>query len=143
MTNCPYCQGENIKRDGITIKGFQRFFCHFCKKYWQGNYVRKKSTLLDDQKKIISWARSHPVLSQHLIAVASDNIFLLACPNGKYHGLWLHLKSKENTEIYKENSKEIKLEKMSSMGYHCETIHEFQEALQKIENYLAICTQQK
>lgn len=91
MDTCPHCFSKNIKKDGFTIKGFQRFFCHFCGKYSQGNYIRKKANMMSEQKIIssncgrnrenapcigagcfIEWAKNHPVLSQYFIAETDD-----------------------------------------------------------------------
>ena len=127
--NCPYCHGIDTKRDGFTIKGFQRFFCHFCKKYWQGNYIRKKSSLLEEQKKIIMWTQSHPILSQYLVAIASDHTFFLGCPNSQYQGLCIQLKLDENMI---ESKKQVTI----SSGYYFKMVGSYQEAIEQIEVYM-------
>lgn len=133
MSNCPYCHGANIKRDGVTIKGFQRFYCHFCKKYWQGDYIRKKTTILAEQKKLITWTQSHPVLSQYLVAIASDHTFFLAYPNLKYHGLCIQLKPGLNSSDSKKYHITI------SAGYAFKVVGNYQEAIEQIENYVQEC----
>lgn len=130
MNHCPYCRSENIKRDGLTIKGFQRFYCHFCRKYWQGKYIRKKSTALEEQKKIIIWLQSHPILSQHLVAVARDQSLVIGFPTEEYHGLCIQIKSEENLVDSKKNI-------TIYSGYSLKIVDGYKEALEQIENYLA------
>lgn len=38
--SCPHCYSIKTKKDGLTAKGFQRFYCGECRKYWQSSYVR-------------------------------------------------------------------------------------------------------
>lgn len=48
--SCPLCGSLEIKKDGITVKGFQRFTCNECGKYWQSNYIKSRKSTLEEVK---------------------------------------------------------------------------------------------
>ena len=36
--HCPYCQSNNLQKNGKNINGLQRWHCKLCKKYFQQAY---------------------------------------------------------------------------------------------------------
>jgi transposase-like protein len=37
MSNCPHCQGAQIKKNGLSKLGYQRYRCKICNKHWSDN----------------------------------------------------------------------------------------------------------
>lgn len=140
---CPHCFGQRIKRDGTTIKGFQRFFCHECRRYWQDGYIRQRQPSRAEQKRSFDWNKINAVLSDHLIAFSSAakhsaiSDFLLDYPKAPYHGLLLEMNSNSKKETMDEICPISHWSKtMRSGGYKVKVVHDWQEAIQKITEYL-------
>lgn len=42
MIKCPRCESSVFKKNGLTLKGAQRFRCINCGKYYQKNYIKRR-----------------------------------------------------------------------------------------------------
>ena len=149
---CPYCHLEQVKRDGNTIKGAQRFFCYNCHRYWQDGYIRG-SNAFEEQKELFAWAQMHPVLMNHLLTIASSFNrhtqtrsktqsksqacdVLLAYPRNDSHGLWIKLKKQQEAKLTSETEQPL-MQALRSVGYAVKVAYGWQQAAKEIEDYLA------
>ena len=154
---CPFCDSQRLKRDGYTLKGFKRFCCHVCQRYWQDAYVRAKPNKIDPQKELFAWARLHPIVSMYLVAVPNGGCrrpkevekriaqglalnvgdVLLAYPHHQYHGLWIEF-YKEDQKLHSclSKAREKWILSMQNVGYQVKSAQKWQEAAQEIEKYL-------
>jgi transposase-like protein len=151
-TQCPYCHLEQVKRDGNTIKGAQRFFCYNCHRYWQDGYIRS-SRAFEEQKELFAWAQMHPVLMNHLLAIANNfnrhtaakqkTILksqacdvLLAYPRRASHGLWIKLKKQQAAKLATTESEQPWMRALQSVGYEVKVAYGWKQAVKEIEDYL-------
>lgn len=142
---CPYCRSGKVKRNGYTIKGFKRFFCYLCRKYWQDIYVRKVTDLSQEQKQLLLWAKQHSQFRPYLIsALPIDPFFsnnkeynlLFAYPNLELgcHGLWIQLTCQLATSL--DSLLDPWLERIKQAGYAVKVVANCQEAVFSIESYM-------
>lgn len=148
---CPYCHQQDIKRDGSTIKGAQRFFCYNCNRYWQDSYVRATSRNFQEQKELFAWAQMHPILFNHLLTISDgggqlkprQNLptgrqacdILLAYPVSPYHGLWIKLKTGK-AKAHRSEPTQTTMHALKAVGYDVKIAHGWQEAANEIKSYL-------
>ena len=71
---------------------------------------------------------------QNVLPGVSD--YFLAIPSGRYHGAWIELKSKKKSALLSESQKEWLL-MMNEMGYYGVVAYGADDALKKINDYLA------
>jgi InsA-like protein len=137
---CPYCRSAKIKRNGYTVKGFQRFYCYICGKYWQDRYVRKDTDLFEEQKQLVLWAKQHPRFCPYLMSampagphLAGEAYHLLfAYPKLSCHGLWIRLARPVAMPLTN-----TWLETIAEVGYAVKIVSNCQDAVTLIESYMS------
>lgn len=105
---------------------------------------------------IIEWAQYHPILTDYLSHIANErktkvqyhvklkkmgvrkgiSDFLLAYPNGKYHGLWIEVKTLPKRLSKLKEEQKLWLNRMNKIGYCAVATFGFDETKETINNYL-------
>jgi VRR-NUC domain-containing protein len=103
---------------------------------------------------LVKWAYTHPILRDILVHIPNEgkrhpNVgfnlvakglragvsdFFIPYPTKSYHGLWIELKK---TKYYKIQPNQIEwIERMKSLGYAADFAYGWEDAKNKIEDYL-------